>query len=71
MVKKKTAKDYDYYSLKIPNELRVLFEKYIEKYKYLGFKNVSQFILHICQEEARKILKENPELTDSELKEEK
>lgn len=59
---KKSRKDYDYYSLNIPNELRILYEAYISKHPNLGFKNVSQYLLHILQGKAEKILKENPDL---------
>lgn len=65
MGKKKPSKDYSYYTMKIPNDLKLLFEKFIEKYSGLGFRNVSQFALHVLQQEARKILKENPDLEES------
>ena len=58
---KKTRKDYDYYTMNIPNELRILYEAYILKYPNLGFKNVSQYLLHVLQYKAEEILKENPE----------
>lgn len=59
---KKTRKDYDYYSMNIPNELRILFKAYITKYPNLGFKNVSQYILHVLQVKAEEIIKDNSEL---------
>lgn len=59
---KKTRKDYDYYTLNIPNELRILYKAYIAKYPNLGFKNVSQYLLHILQSKAEKIIKNNPDL---------
>ncbi len=59
---KKTRKDYEYYTLNIPIELRILYEGYIAKYPNLGFKNVSQYLLHILQSKAEKIIKNNPEL---------
>lgn len=62
MNKKKTSKDYDYYTMKLPKKLSNLFEKYIRKHETLGFKNVSQFALHILQKEAIEILKEDPDL---------
>ena len=62
MAKKKNQKDYDYYTMKIPNSLRDLFRRYIEKYESLGFKKVSQFALHILQKEAEKILIDNPDI---------
>ena len=62
MAKMKTRKDYDYYTMNIPNELRILFESYIAKYPNLGFKNVSQYFLHLLQIKATEIVKENPDL---------
>ena len=59
---KKSRKDYDYYSLNIPNELRILYEAYISKYPNLGFKNVSQYLLHILQRKAEEIVQENQDL---------
>jgi len=59
---KKTRKDYDYYTMNIPNELRILFETYILKHPNLGFKNVSQYLLHLLQNKAEEIIKENPEM---------
>ena len=62
MTKKKTRKDYEYYTVSIPNSLRILFKAYIDKYPQLGFKNVSSFVHHILKEEGRKIISENPDL---------
>lgn len=59
---KKTRKDYDYYTMNIPNELRILYEAYIAKNPNLGFKNVSQYLLHVLQVRAEDIIKEDPEL---------
>jgi hypothetical protein len=59
---KKSRKDYDYYSLNIPNELRIFYEAFISKHPNLGFKNVSQYLLHILQGKAEEILKDNPDL---------
>lgn len=59
---KKTRKDYDYYTMNIPNELRILYEVYIAKNPNLGFKNVSQYLLHVLQVRAEDIIKEDPEL---------
>lgn len=59
---KKDRKDYDYYTMNFPNELRMLFEAYIRKFPNLGYKNVSQFVLTLLQTEARKIISENPDL---------
>lgn len=67
MTDKKKSKDYPYYTMKIPLELKELFEKYIRKYKNLGFKSVSQYALYILQQEGMRILKENKDLIkDSE-----
>jgi len=62
MAKKKTSRDYVYYTMKLPITLRDLFDRFFKKYESLGFKNVSQFALHILQKEAEKILMENPDL---------
>jgi hypothetical protein len=59
---KKTRKDYDYYTMNFSNELRILFEAYIRKYPNLGYKNVSQFVLHLVQKRAEEIMKDNPDL---------
>ena len=48
--------------MSVPNELRLLFELYIRKYRNLGYKKVSQFILNILQTKAEEINKENPDL---------
>jgi len=63
---KKTRKDYDYYTMNIPNELRILFEAYIGKFPNLGFKNVSQYILHILQMKAEEIIQKNLDLNKIE-----
>ena len=59
---KKSRKDYDYYNLNIPNELRILYEGYILKHPNLGFKSVSQYLLHVLQDKAEKIVRDNPDL---------
>ncbi len=59
---KKSRKDYDYYTMNFPNELRILFEAYIKKYPNLGYKNVSQLALHLLQKKAEEILRDNPDL---------
>lgn len=61
-MKKKTRKDYDYYTMNFSNELRILFEAYIKKYPNLGYKNVSQFVLHLVQKKAEEIMNDNPDL---------
>lgn len=64
---KKTRKDYDYYTLNIPNELRVLFEAYLLRNPNLGFKNVSQYLLHVLQGRAEDIIHDNPKLKRIEM----
>jgi len=59
---KKARKDYDYYTLNIPNELRILFEAFVVKNPNLGFKSVSQYLLHVIQGRAEEIIHDNPEL---------
>lgn len=59
---KKDKKEYIYYNMSVPNELRILFEEYIRKYPTLGYKNVSQLILHLLQKKAEEIIKDNPDL---------
>lgn len=59
---KKSRKDYDYYNLNIPNELRIFYEAYISKHPNLGFKSVSQYLLHVLQDKAEKIVRDNPDL---------
>lgn len=59
---KKTRKDYDYYTLNIPNELRILFKAYLLRNPNLGFKNVSQYLLHVLQGRAEEIVHDNPKL---------
>ena len=59
---KKTRKDYDYYTLNIPNELRILYEVFLVENPNLGFKNVSQYLLHVIQGRAEEIIQDNPKL---------
>ena len=59
---KKTRKDYDYYTLNIPNELRILYEAFLAENPNLGFKNVSQYLLHVIQGRAEEIIRDNPKL---------
>lgn len=48
---------------------RIVFELYIRKYRHLGYKNVSSFVLNILQQKAEEIIKENPDLREiKELK---
>ena len=51
----------DKYTMKIPFELKDFFEKYIKEHKELGFNFASQFILHILQEEAKKLTEKKEE----------
>ncbi len=55
-----------YYNVSVPNELRILFQEFIRKYPTLGYKNVSQPILHLLQKKAEEIIKENPDLAKIE-----
>ena len=59
---KKSRKDYDYYTLNIPKELRILFEAFLVENPNLGFKNVSQYLLHVIQGRAEEIIQDNPKL---------
>ena len=59
---KKTRKDYDYYTLNIPNELRILYEAHLLENPNLGFKNVSQYLMHVLQGKAEELIQENPKL---------
>jgi recombinational DNA repair protein RecR len=52
------SKKADKYTMKIPKELKNLFQDYIDKNPGLGFKKVSQFALHILQQKAIEIKKE-------------
>ena len=45
----KGSEDSEYDTMKLPIRLSQLFERYIHKYESLGFKNCSQFALHILQ----------------------
>ena len=58
---KKSRKDYDYYTLNIPNELRILYEAFLVENPNLGFKNVSQYLLHVIQGRAEEIIRDNPQ----------
>ena len=46
----------DKYNTKIPRKLADLFQEYIEKNPQLGFNKVSQYILHVLQKDAERIL---------------
>ena len=59
---KKDRKDYQYYNLSVPIQLRMLFEAYLKSTPTLGHKNVSQYMLKLLQDRAEEILNENPKL---------
>lgn len=44
--------------MKIPRELADFFEEYIEKNPKLGYRKISQIILHTLQNKARDLMKE-------------
>jgi len=46
----------DNYNMKIPRELADLFQRYINEHEELGFRKVSEFVLHILREEAKKLI---------------
>ncbi|MHA1283285.1 MAG: hypothetical protein ACTSVV_04955 [Promethearchaeota archaeon] len=46
----------DDYFMKIPREMANFIENHINENKELGFKTVSQFILHVLREEVKNIL---------------
>ncbi len=48
----------DKYSMKIPKNLKDLFQEYIDKNPDLGFTTVSQFLLFVLQQKAVEIKKE-------------
>ncbi len=48
----------DKYNIKIPRELAELFQQYIDKHKELGYTTVSQFILEVLRNEAKRIIDE-------------
>lgn len=52
------SKKLEKYTMKIPVELKKLFQEYIDKNPGLGFTKVSQFALHILQQKALEIKKE-------------
>ena len=53
------SKKTDKYTMKIPKELKNLFQEYIDKNPGLGFSKVSQFALHVLQQKAIEIKKES------------
>lgn len=46
----------DSYSMKIPIDLAEFFQKYIDDHKELGYRFVSQYVLHILQDHAKVLL---------------
>lgn len=54
----------DTYTMKIPKEIKDLFQRYIDhpKNKHLGFRKVSQFVLDFLRKQSIKINKELEEL---------
>lgn len=46
----------DKYNLKVPQKLVEFFQEYVEENPELGYKFVSQYMLHLLQEEARRLL---------------
>jgi len=46
----------DKYNLKIPLDLVDFFQNYLNEHKELGFTFVSKFLLHILQNEAKKLM---------------
>lgn len=47
------------YNMKIPQELADFFQKHIDEHKELGYKFVSQYVLHVLQDHARDLLNLN------------
>lgn len=62
MKEKKKTKDKIKYTIRIPENLKILFQNYIDKYPSLGFDKVSQLVLHVLQREAKEILEKDPGL---------
>jgi hypothetical protein len=56
------------YSMKIPKNLKDLFQEYIDKNPDLGFTTVSQFLLFVLQQKAYEIKKELDKLKESKNK---
>ncbi|KKM23034.1 hypothetical protein LCGC14_1619260 [marine sediment metagenome] len=46
----------DSYNMKIPQDLANFFQKYIDIHKELGYKFVSQYVLHVLQDHAKELL---------------
>lgn len=58
----------DYYNMKLPQELADFFQEYIKEHKELGFRFVSQYALHLLQQEAKRISQEKKENLKNENK---
>ena len=56
------------YNTKIPRKLADLFQEYIEKNPQLGFNKVSQYILYVLQENAKRLLESGLETGREKLK---
>lgn len=50
----------DSYTMKIPQELADFFEKYIGEHRELGYKFISQYVLHVLQDHAKNLLNLSP-----------
>lgn len=51
----------DKYNLKIPQDLADFFQNYLDEHKELGFTFVSKFLLHVLQNEAKRLMEEKTE----------
>lgn len=58
----------DYYNMKLPQELADFFQEYIKEHKELGFRFVSQYALHLLQQEAKRVSQEKKENLKNENK---
>lgn len=58
----------DYYNMKLPQELADFFQEYIKEHKEIGFRFVSQYALHLLQQEAKRISQEKKENLKNENK---
>lgn len=46
----------DSYTMKLPQELADFFQNYIDDHRELGYKFVSQYVLHVLQDHAKELL---------------
>jgi len=58
----------DYYSMKIPKELADLFEEFITKNRNLGYRTISQYILHVLQDHAKDIVRRDFKITEENFR---